>query len=220
MKKILILALACSCVVAQAQVVTTDAVGPKTTTGLTGFTTEGDDMVGMTVRVTYGDNTTSSAVWAATGADAGAATGSDWSLSLDGDSFGAAWEFDVTGSKRVSKIFLNGAPGMTVFDILADDGYTAGSALGAPFEILSGISTPDNVTANYSNPLSLNADAHLGDLYVTLAIDLGDQAIAPGSGFTFRADTDNAVTEIVPEPATMSVLALGALAAWRRKKKA
>ena len=55
--------------------------------GLTGFQTFGDDMTGMTVTAFFNNDPTGvSAIWAATGAGAGAATsGADWSLALSGE---------------------------------------------------------------------------------------------------------------------------------------
>lgn len=209
-----------------AQTVVTNNLNPKDTTGLTGFATTGAMMAGMTVRVTYGDGSFDTAVWAATGATSGAATfGGLWTLALTGNSFYDHWEFSTSANlqKSVSSIFLDGGPGQTVFDYIDFSAITPGSANGYPFTITGGIADPSAVTATYSSPLGIGGNAPLGDLFVTLNIDLGSQALAGGQSFTFRADTDNALTSIVvadpvPEPFTMALVGGALVAAVKRRR--
>lgn len=209
-----------------AQNVVTNNLNPKDTTGLTGFSTTGAMMDGMTVRVTYGDGSFDTAVWGQVGATSGLASGSGlWTLSLTGDSFFSDWVFSTSTNlqKRVSSIFLDGGPGQTVFDYIGFPEVTPGSGNGYPFTIMSGIADPTQVTATYSSPLGIGGNAPLGDLFVTLHIDLGSQALAGGQSFTFRADTDNALTAIVvgdpvPEPFTMALVGGALVAAVKRRR--
>ena len=216
---------ACSAV-SLAQNVVTNNLNPKNTSAITGFVTTGSGMDGMTVTVTYGDGSVDTAVWGTTGTNAGAASFAGlWSLSLTGDSFNQPWTFSTSDNlqKRVSSIFLDGGPGKTVFDIKSDDLYSPNSGLGWPFQILSGITDPSAVTATYSSPLGIGGNPPIGDLFVTLNIDLGSQALAGGQSFTFRADTDNALTAIevgdpVPEPFTMALVGGALVAALKRRR--
>lgn len=208
-----------------AQNVVTNNLNPKDTNGITGFATTGAMMDRMTIRVAYSDGSSDSAVWGVTGTNAGGASTANWSLSLDGDSYSAPWTFSTSQglNSSVRFIYLDGAPGRTVFDMVYGSTLTPGSELGFPFRILSGIADFDAVTATYSSPLGLNGNAPMGDLYVTLNIDLGTQALWGGHVFEFRADTDNATTAIVtggpvPEPFTMALVGGALVAALKRRR--
>ena len=61
--------------------------------GLTGFVTTGADMTGMTVTVAFNGGADNSFAWATTGAASGGVTTPLWSLTLNGDSFSAPWQF-------------------------------------------------------------------------------------------------------------------------------
>src|SRR5687767_4204697 len=115
----------------QAQAATISySTGGSTTSipGLTGFQTFGDDMVGITVTAFFNNDPTGvSAIWAATGVGAGAAiSGTAWSLSVSGDTFGAPWTFTNNAQGLLTGLVIDGSTGLTVFD------RTFGSAEGTP----------------------------------------------------------------------------------------
>ncbi len=195
-----------------------------TTPGLTGFATNGAQMVGSQVTVKYADGSTDQQTWAATGANSGAATGADWSLSLAGDSFSSSWIFAATGRAGIVGFTFNGAPGDTTFDILGDATHSPDSALGRAFsnaDSLAGLSAH----ATYSNQLQIGGTFY-GDLYVSMTMDITGGQLVGGQTLSFLADTDNAaaqgsITPTIPEPETYALMLAGlAAVGWvaRRRK--
>ena len=82
-----------------------------------------------------------------------------------------------------------------------------------------------DVVATYSDILGVNGAAPVGDLYTSLEIDFVNGSFVSNT-MQFRADTDNAegaggdITP-VPEPSSLTILALGLLSVMalvRRKK--
>lgn len=185
---------------------------------LTGYATSGSMMDGMIVTATYAGGATETATWGTTGPDAGAAQVADaFTLSLQGDTFGAAWI--LTNYKRDNLIALtiSGREGRTVFDTISDPELSPGSARGwgaAYTPVDNGY--PEGV-ANYTNPLWIGGTFY-EDLYLTLGLTFGD-GLAPLASLEFIADTDNVpegtpINPAVPEPATMSLLGAGLCAIW------
>ncbi len=195
------------------------APGANITGALTGFDTEGSEMDGMQVTVYWAAGGSQTLGWADIDASSGGVSAPGaWSLSQVGDTFGNPWLFEAL--VPVSRLVINAIPGKTVFDIVDNVEFTAGSALGQAISSVMGIDDYD-VVAQYSNAVSLNGVFH-GDLYGMLDITFN-------RGFsgrmTFVADTDSAdansviIPDAVPEPGSVilwSLCAVGAVFGRRR----
>lgn len=195
---------------ANSAVISTDLSTVVMVPGISQFTTDGADMVGMSVTVNFvgGSETVQ---WAATGASSGAATGgSGWSISADGDTFGTnAWNADF-GNLQVTSFILDGSTGLTLFDRDFDPlPGTPGSADGRDF--VSTLLNDDDVLAMYSNVVGIGAAAPINDIFHILTVSFADVENGTISGvFDFTQDTDNDVriTQI-PEPAMLPLFGLG-----------
>lgn len=198
---------------------------PYTTPALTGFSTTGAQMDGSKVTVKYADGGTATAIWADTGASSGAAIGTDWSLSLTGDSFSGTWTLSALDRAGIVGFTFDGQPGDTLFDIKDDGEYSPGSALGRAFSNGDSIIGGLTAHATYSNQLAI-AGTFYGDLYVVMDVTLSGGQLVGGQTFTFNADTDNAavkgsITPSIPEPETYALMLAGlAAVGWvaRRRK--
>lgn len=187
--------------------VTVGTVLPVEATTLTGFETTGADMAGMEVTINYAGGGFDTAFWSAFGGTSGGALGSDWSLSNSGNTFASPWNFNYTGSNRVSSLVINAIPGKTVFDI-GTNPSTPQSFGGQSFDLLFGLA-PTNF--KYSVPIDIST----GDLFGTLSL-FWDKGFTSSDTLSFRADTDNATDfpepKSVPEPtAILSLLAIATL---------
>ncbi len=191
-----------------------------TTTALTGYSTSGDMMDGMSVTAYFSAGGSQTLAWADTGLGAGGVTGTDWSLSQSGDTFSNSWSLSSTVS--LTGLVIDGAPGDTIFDITWDT-YpgTPGSASGRTFTT----AYTGDLTATYRNLLGVGGNAPVGDLYTMLELDFGTAGFL--NNLTFIADTDNAeyagdIVPSVPEPSTFllfggGLLGLGYLGRKRMK---
>lgn len=194
-------------------------VAPSHATILSLDPTFGDDMSGMLVTVDFLGGGSQTATWGTTASEAGGAFGTDWSLSVSGDTFFDPWTFSNSGKSIVSLV-TQAIPGNTAFDTIysiEEPPSTPGSALGIPFTVLSG-QAPDSFV--YSDKIDISE----GDLFGTLSLSYS-------GGFTgemtYLADTDNGTSDgpvAVPESSGMlSSLALGvcgtALWIFRRQKQ-
>jgi len=209
---------------ASAVTIVTDNSGPiYTTPAIDGYATYDDDMYGMTVSITYANGYTSNLTWADLGSGVSGVQGGNVDLTLNGDTFTAAWNFD-SDDFRIAQIVLDAGAGDAVFDIWGDYVGTAGSAYGRAFAPLSSTSGDYDITATYSGQVALAGYAPVGDLYRFLTIDFTDGYFLGNDFLSFQADTDSVKVSgglSVPEPATMILLgtSLLGMAAVRRKIK-
>jgi len=152
---------------------------PSEATTLTGFTTTGNMMAGMRVTASFVDGFSESVTWQSTGSISGGAFGSGWSLTESDNSFDSPWTFSNT-NKGITSLVIDAIPGNSVFDNVAKEEITSGSADGWGFETLAGQSPNSSI---YSDPIDISR----GDLF-------GKLSLYWNSGFTgtmkFRADTD------------------------------
>jgi hypothetical protein len=136
-------------------------------------------MAGMRVTASFVDGFSESVTWQSTGSNSGGAFGSGWSLTESDNSFDLPWTFSNT-NQGITSLVIDAIPGNSVFDNVAKDEITSGSADGWGFETLAGQSPNSFI---YSDPIDISR----GDLF-------GKLSLYWTSGFTgtmkFRADTD------------------------------
>jgi len=191
--------------------------------GIARFATFGDLMVGMEVTASFLSGFAETVSWVATGPGAGGAFGTEWSLTLDGDSFapgpdGASWVFTHARDALLT-LKLDGEPGFTVFDRTFGgvDG-TPDSELGLDFDFLPDALEPPG-TATYSRRVAVGVNPPVGDLWQVLTIDFTEIEGLQLRRWEFEQDTDNDVRRQIPEPASVTLLGLGlAWLLWRRKR--
>lgn len=203
--------------------ITTSNVGAASTTGLAGFATFGNDMVGMRVTGFFADQTNQALTWAATGSGVGGVSGL-FSVGVNGDTFTADWT--VTTTKSLTSLLFEGQPGDTVFDRTQPSFGTDGSAQGADFAY-RGDGLEGAIRVLYSRPLSLNAAPALGDLWVNMFVDLAGLTgggLGADQTLRFRQDADNVALagdiNPIPVPAALPLLgsALLGLGLLRRRQ--
>jgi hypothetical protein len=204
----------------------------------TSFTTTGVDeamngagMAGITVTACPLAGTCETKIWeAASGnnAVAGGATGTNWSLGLNGDSFDVNFVFS-SGTGTWRSLSINTRGGLAAFDWIANPVLSPDSAAGLPFSL----QLPDPISGSgifdveYSDVLYVG-NAVYNDLYTIMTINFQDTGGFSGR-MEFKADTDS-IEDIaprdpgtsVPTPATLALVGLGlvGVAVSRRKPSA
>jgi hypothetical protein len=208
--------LALSSPASAAIIITTDNTAPSGVGGIDNFQTTGALMDGMLVTVRLRDDDGNlfggTVAWADTGPASGAAATPLWSLSVDGDTFNANWNFTLDDGITLLGFTLDGLAGLTFFDRSEPSPGTAGSAAGRDISSFA----PDLTgQALYSQPIFLGGDAPLLDLYGRLDVDFGEDGVT--GNFTFQQDTDNDIFDVarrrpcrlglVPPPAGLTAIA-------------
>ncbi len=176
---------------------------------------DGADMAGIEVTASFADGSQELVTWSATDATSGSVVGSDWSLSLSGETFGdydgstntlfGEWVLVNNTASGLTNLLINAGIVDVYFDNEESIEYTAGSEVGRPFVSSDDAGTTASFTDVYSAP----------DLFGTLNI-AWDSSLAAGSSYSFLTDTDKAV---VSEPATALVFLTGLLALVNYRRK-
>ena len=176
--------------------------------GLTGFVTTGADMTGMAVTVAFNGGADSTFAWATTGAASGGVTTPLWSLTLNGDSFSAPWQFSFLAAGaglQLTHLALSGLSGFTIFDrTFGGVEGTIGSANGTDFAFTSGCGSC-NALVNYSGQTSIGGAAAVGDLWQIVDVTFTGGS-GPRENFAFVQDTDNDIRAMIPEPETYALM--------------
>lgn len=201
------------------------------TTGLTGFSTTGAMMDGMTVSAIFVDGTKQTAIWAddPSSENGGKASGTDFIFRESGDTFSNRWTLTSTASlKPIRSLIVDAGTGNTVFDIV----YAMGMDFGSPgsmngyFDITL-IKAGVVADVVFSGPVSVN-HVFYGDLYRTMTINFTNPEGYFGFNFfRIQADTDNlriagdiVPDNGVPEPTVIALLGAGLLGlAFGRRRR-
>ena len=201
---------------ADAAIIAVDNANPQNIPGLTGFITTGASMDGMSVTAHFKNGFSETLIWGSTGMTSGGVSGTNWSLSLTGDSYLSSWNFLNDHAGKLTGLTLDGSTGLTVFDKRLPHFGTDGSFSGLDFS--SSLDGDSNVKATYRKAVGINGADAVGDVFHILDLDFsGLQTQGTHDSFTFRQDTDND-SRIVPEDVTSrqapepTVLALFGLA--------
>lgn len=179
---------------------------PQQTTAVAAYQTYGDVMDGMFVTA----NGSSSALWADTALQSGAAIGPNWSLAETGDTFEGIWT--LTSQTDLTSLTIDAGAGDTMFDLAVSSGFgTPNSYNGWAFQLINPGSYSGDIQVTYSGPVSLVGDYPYGDLYRYMNIEFSSPFVGV---LTFRADTDNAslgddITPTVPVPGALVLAGIG-----------
>lgn len=197
--------------------------------GIGSSSVNGADLAGMTVDVTYVDGGSESLTWAPTlrlngnpSNSEGAATSSDFSLSLEWSSF------SLSTSRLLSSMSFSTLGLGSVFDIYPVDAYdTPGSLRGVGFRVSSG--DPDGtIGVSFANQVLVRGHMIGNDLFTDMTVDFTGLSAGGFLGsMSFVTDLDalavsDDLTEFnpVPLPAGLPLLlaGMGIMGLMRRRQ--
>lgn len=168
--------------------------------GVSSTSATGATISGSSITATFGGGLSETVSWADLGGDSGGVTGTDWSLTLNGDSAISDWLFTNDTGQQLTTLVLDGRSGLTVFD-------RAGGASGGDWVCRSG-TLCDTANVVYDYIVGIGAD-----LAQVVSIDFGTDG--PDDDFSFNQPALLAV----PEPATLALIGAGlALVAGTRRR--
>lgn len=181
------------------------------------------DMTGISVTAYFDNATSETLLWSALTSTLGGVGNFDWSLSVDGDTFGqydqatstfyGLWTLTNLSNKNIVSLVIDAGMkgfyfdtinGLNALEPLSGD-HTPGSGAGVKFDSSNNPAVDVSYDDLFSGP----------DLYGKLIIDW-TTPLASGETFKFITDTDKAT---VPEPSTLFTFALGLIALTSLRKK-
>lgn len=234
-------AVAASASTVGAQSILTNPGTAYRTAALSSARTAGADMAGLRVTAHFADGTQTSAAWSMLGEELFGVSTARFQLSVGaavntGSPGQYVWSLDNLWSGGLSRLFLSGAAGRTVFDMDGTTEGTPNSALGIPLAFApdvqpDGTELPsiyaEDAIVTYRNAVSLVGATAFGDLYETMDLVFG-RALVGGARLAFDLDTDTVgdgasldpigggggggggqPVSTVPEPGTMLLLTAG-----------
>lgn len=202
----------------------TNGVANSTDT-IVNFKTTGMDMTGMAVTFTFTDGSSATSFWS--GGSNSLGTNNGVTLSLTGDTYFSQWHLRNLNKDGlgVTQMVVDAGLGNTVFDqTFGNSQGTPLSSSGRTFNPTAGFKGLD-ITATYSDIVSVNPNAALGDLYRTLTVDFTNQGgLFNGRRLTFWSDTDTVEglgdpqSIRTPAPPALLLALLGVPLLFRRRK--
>ncbi|MCI2285461.1 PEP-CTERM sorting domain-containing protein [Colwellia sp. MSW7] len=188
------------------------------------------DMAGISVTAFFEGGTQETLIWSALTATIGGVENNDWSLKLEGNTFGdfdqstntfhGEWNLINNSSTKnivglsidasLAGFYFDIINGANAFDVVSGD-FTAGSGPGRSFFGFNQAGEDLTVSASFTNMFSGP------DLFGQLNLAWEpSQKLELGETFSFLTDTDKAT---VPEPSTLFTFALGLIALTSLRKK-
>ncbi|GIX47672.1 MAG: hypothetical protein KatS3mg131_1883 [Candidatus Tectimicrobiota bacterium] len=179
----------------------------------------GAEMAGMHVTAVFGDGSAETIVWTATGSEAGAALGTNWSLSQNGDTGSLAffpalsgpWILTNNTGQSITRLLIDTGPDNAAFDTTTAAAGTPGSGLGQSFAVIPFLSSTGlDIAATYRDAVALFGSDPVGDLFRVLELTFTNAGgFATGMTLAFLADTDQVAGPLQPIPEPTSLLLLG-----------
>lgn len=198
---------------------------------------DGSEMAGIEVTVTFADGSMDTATWASTSTDgtvanwegyAGAASGTDWTLSQQGytegnvtanDDILGIWRLMNNSAQAITGFSIDALAGGFAFDVFLSANETPGSQSGKDFVAFNAFqSIPNTLYTGANASLTDQVNAAYDDLFGTLNVmfDTGSE-LDVASGVNFWIDTDQVAK--VNAPSTIGMLLMGMFLAARLSRK-